>query len=89
MTTDELTETITKSLFGVAPDLEGEEIAPDETFADQFEIDSMDFLNFVIALNKATGVDLPEADYPKLATMSDATVYLQARMASAKGARHD
>ena len=62
MTNDELTETITTSLFGVAPDLEGEEIAPDETFADQFEIDSMDFLNFVSALLIATGVDIPEAD---------------------------
>ena len=32
------------ALFSVAPDLEGEEIVPDETFRDQFEIDSIDFL---------------------------------------------
>ena len=83
MTHDELTKLIRKKLFDVAPDLEGEEIAPDETFADQFEIDSMDFLNFVIALHKATGVDIPEADYPKLTTLSGATAYLQSRLASA------
>lgn len=89
MTNDELTELIRKSLFDVAPDLEGEEISADQTFADQFEIDSMDFLNFVIALHKATGVDIPEADYPKLTTMSGATGYLQSRMALANRSQRD
>ena len=80
MTNDELRDLIKRTLFDVAPDLEGEEIVPDETFADQFEIDSMDFLNLVVGLHKATGIDIPEADYPKLATFSGATAYLQSRL---------
>lgn len=76
MNTDELTTLVTTTLFNVAPDLEGETIAPAETFRDQFEIDSMDFLNFVIGLNKATGVEIPEADYPRLETLNGAVAYL-------------
>ena len=84
MTNDELSDLVKQTLFDVAPDLEGEEIAPDETFADQFEIDSMDFLNFIIGLHKATGVDIPESDYSNLVTLSGATSYLEIRIAPAK-----
>ena len=83
MTNIELEELIKRALLDVAPDLEGEEIAPDETFADQFEIDSMDFLNFIIGLHKATGVEIPEVDYLKLTTLASATGYLQSRLTSA------
>jgi len=77
MTDDELAELIKSTLTGVAPDIEGEEFDPDETFREQFEIDSMDFLNFVIALHKATGVEIPEADYPQLQTLSGAIAYMK------------
>lgn len=76
MTEQELTQLIQKSLYDVAPDIEGEAIAPDKTFRDQFEIDSMDFLNLIVALHKATGIDIPEADYPKLDTLNKAVRYL-------------
>jgi acyl carrier protein len=78
MTDDELAELVKTTLIGVAPDIEGEDFDPNETFRDQFEIDSMDFLNFVIALHKVTGVDIPEADYPRLQTVSDTVAYLKA-----------
>ena len=77
MTDQELQEIITKALFDVAPDIEGEIIDRDETFADQFEIDSMDFLNFVVGLHKATGINIPEADHPKLSNMADCIAYLK------------
>lgn len=82
MTDQELRDLITKTLFDIAPDLEGEIIDPGETFADQFEIDSMDFLNFIIGLHKATGAEIPEADYPKLSTLSGCVVYLQSALKS-------
>lgn len=72
-----LSDLVKTCLFGVAPDLEGEPIAPDEPFRDQLEIDSMDFLNFIIALHKATGIDVPEKDYPRLETLSGCLRYLQ------------
>jgi acyl carrier protein len=46
-------------------------------FRDQFEIDSMDFLNFIIALHEATGVDIPEVDYPLLETLGGCVAYIQ------------
>ena len=39
----------------------------------------MDFLNFVAALHKATGVDIPEADYRKLFTLAGVQKYLSAQ----------
>jgi hypothetical protein len=36
----------------------------------------MDLLNFVIGIHKALKVDIPEADYPKLATLDGCLSYL-------------
>lgn len=66
-------------LFQVAPELEGEEIDPNEPFREQFEIDSMDFLNLMIGLNKATGIEIPEEDYPQLESLSGCVAYLKRR----------
>ena len=79
MTDPEMTELVKATLFGVAPDLEGETVKPDIPFRDQFEIDSMDFLNFIIALHKKTGIDIPEREYPKLDSLSGAVRYLKAK----------
>jgi acyl carrier protein len=83
MTDQELTTLVTETLFSVAPDLEGETVEPDATFRAQFEIDSMDFLNFIIALSRKTGLEIPEADYPGLETLSGAVAYLKAHAAGA------
>jgi acyl carrier protein len=75
----ELTELVKRTLFDVAPDLEGEAIDPETPFRDQFEFDSMDFLNFIIGLHQATGKEIPEADYPQLASLKDCVSYLKAK----------
>jgi acyl carrier protein len=85
MTDAELMDIVKATLFSVAPDLEGEIVKPDETFRDQFEIDSMDFLNFVIGLNKRTGLEIPETDYPQLQTAADAVAYLRRHWSGASG----
>lgn len=77
MTDAELLDLVKQTLLSVAPDLEGETVDPDQTFREQFEIDSMDFLNFVVGLNKRTGVEIPEADYPKLQSAAGAVDYLR------------
>ena len=43
---------------------------------DQLDIDSMDFLNFVIAMNERTGIEIPESDYGELATLTGCVTYL-------------
>jgi acyl carrier protein len=85
MTDSELMDVVKRTLISVAPDLEGERFDPDQTFRDQFEIDSMDFLNFVIGLNKQTGLEIPEADYSQIQTLSGAADYLRTRWPRAFG----
>ena len=43
------------------------------------DIDSFDFLNFLIGLNEATGVEIPEADYGQLTSLNTLVTYIQAR----------
>jgi acyl carrier protein len=80
MTDEERAQLVRKVLFSVAPDLEAETIEPDTTFREQLEIDSMDFMNFVIGLSKAIGQDIPEMDYPELETLDGAVAYLRRRV---------
>ena len=51
----------------------------DERLRDQLDLDSMDFLNFLIAVDEHVGVDIPERDYGKLRTLNDCGRYLQER----------
>lgn len=80
MTTKDLGQLVKTALYAVAPDIEGEPMDPRVPFNQQFEFDSMDFLNFVIGLSKATGLALPEKDYPRLTTVDSATAYLAERL---------
>jgi acyl carrier protein len=59
-----------------APEADPARVKPDVSFRDQLDLDSMDVLNFVIALHQALGVDVPEVDYPKLATLDGCVEYL-------------
>ena len=76
MNTEEIKTTILRALARIAPEADLDGLAPDVEFRDQFDIDSFDFLTFIIALDEATGVDIPEADYQQLSTLSDAIAYL-------------
>ena len=72
----ELREQVLKALASVAPELDEATLAPDRSFRDQLDIDSMDFLNYVIALHEALGVDILEADQPQLQSIDGAVAYL-------------
>ena len=80
MTEDEIRQAVIAALTSVAPDLEGEPIEPSTPFRDQFDFDSMDLLNFAIALHRSLGVEIPEIDYPKVATLDGSIAYLAARI---------
>jgi acyl carrier protein len=67
---------IIESLTKVAPDADRSALDPDVNFRDQFEIDSVDFLGFVLDLEKKLGIKIPEVDYPKLSSMSGCLAYL-------------
>lgn len=80
MTPEQLTELVTNALYEVAPDLKGEPMDPKARFSEQFEFDSMDFLNFVTSLHRSTGLELPEKDYPRLASLERAVAYLAEKL---------
>ncbi len=56
-------------------------IAPEVPFRDQLDIDSVDYLNFVLALERAFGVRVPEADCPRLSTLGGCVRFLSAATA--------
>lgn len=80
MTRDELQALLVSELQTIAPEIEGEDIDPDDDLRDAFDIDSMDFLNFIIAVHQALKVDIPESDYPQLVTLNGALSYLENAM---------
>ena len=77
---DETTALIRRAVADVAPDAELDGVDPTADLAEQLELDSMDFLNIVVAVNEATGIEIPERDYPPLATLDGFAAYLAARL---------
>jgi acyl carrier protein len=82
VTPAEIRALVLRSLREVAPEVDPRQVAPGVDLREQLEIDSMDFLNFVIGLHQATGADIPEADYPKLQTLDACVAYLAAKLAA-------
>jgi acyl carrier protein len=80
MTKDEIRQALIDALSSVAPEGEYDRLKPDRPLRDQLDIDSYDFLNVMVALHDALGVDIPEADYQKLATLNAAVDYLSGRL---------
>jgi len=80
MNAEQLKSTVLDALSDVAPELERDKIDPRIDLREQLDLDSMDFLNFVVGLHKALGVDIPEADYRKIATLDACVAYLAAKM---------
>jgi acyl carrier protein len=66
------------ALAEVAPEVDPGEIDPARDLGEQLEIDSIDFLNLVVAVAQRTGVEVPESDYPQLRTVDGAVAYLAA-----------
>ena len=80
MTTDEIRDTVLRMLGEIAPEADLAAIEPDVDFRDQLDLDSMDFLNFVIAVDQELHVEIAEADYPRLSTLDGFVAYLGERL---------
>ncbi|HZD26019.1 MAG TPA: acyl carrier protein [Alphaproteobacteria bacterium] len=78
--TDERIKAIVLEVLGsIAPEIDAGAIDPQASFRDQLDIDSMDFLNFIIALHERLKVEIPETDYPRLSSLAGCVAYLQAK----------
>lgn len=80
MTTDEIRDTVLRMLVEIAPEADPAQIKADVDFRDQLDLDSMDLLNFVIAVDRELAVDIPESDYPRIGTLDTFVAYLAERM---------
>jgi acyl carrier protein len=76
MTNDEARQLIRTVLRQVAPEADLDQVAPGETLQEALDLDSMDFLNFVVGLHEATGLEIPERDYRQLSTAEGCVAYL-------------
>jgi acyl carrier protein len=81
VTKDDIRQAVIEALGNIAPETEPGSIDPEADLREALDIDSMDFLNLMIALHGRLGVDIPEADYPRLISIEAATSYLAAKLA--------
>ena len=81
MNPDDIRRTVVTALCDVAPEIEADKLDPKAELRSTLDLDSMDFLNFVLGLHKALGIDIPESDYRKLASLDACVAYIAARLA--------
>lgn len=71
---------LTEELHRIAPDVAIADIDPTADLREEFDIDSIDFLNLVTALGQRLGLEMPEADYPKFHSFDALSAYLQKKV---------
>ena len=79
MSESDIKAVLLEELGNLAPETDPAALAPDADLRDSLDLDSMDFLNLMIALDRRLGVAIPEADYGKLRTLRAALDYLAAK----------
>jgi acyl carrier protein len=80
MNSENIRAVVITELSNIAPEADLAAVPPHTDIREALDIDSMDFLNFVAAIHKRLGVDVPERDYPKLFTLAGAIDYLVIRL---------
>jgi acyl carrier protein len=80
MNREELCKTILDVLAGIAPEIEPSSIAPEKLLRDQVDLDSADWLNFLVALHGKLGVDIPDTDVGKLTTLDKLADYCEKKL---------
>lgn len=73
---DHIRAAVIAAITDIAPEVEDIELVGDVPLRRQVDLDSMDWLNVLINLRSALGVDIPESDYARLGTLDDLVAYL-------------
>ncbi|MDR2673826.1 MAG: acyl carrier protein [Opitutaceae bacterium] len=76
MTKDECKQAVIEIIADIAPDEDLGGLKHDVRLRDQLQLDSMDFLDIVMELRKRHGIEVPESDYPRLASLDSCADYL-------------
>lgn len=76
MTPEQARAAVAAALADIAPDVETAALRGDAPLREQAEIDSFDFLNFLLKLKDTSGVEVPETDYRAIETLNGLVTYL-------------
>ncbi len=76
MSKTEIKTIVLQAIHRIAPESDPEHLDPDVPFRDQFDFDSVDFVNLMEQLQEAFHRMIPETDYPGLATLNGCLAYL-------------
>ena len=82
MTENEIRDRIVAILKSIAPEADLSTLQPGRNLRDQLDIDSMDMLNFVIAIDSELQLAIPESEYSRLTTLDDCVRYVTGRLGS-------
>lgn len=80
MKEEQIKNTIIEILGRIAPEVDLDILSLQQNLRATLDIDSYDFLNFIIGINEKLGVNIPESDYGKLQTLADMLNYLSERV---------
>ncbi len=80
MTRDEIKDMILEIIEDIDEEAEFDQLDPDKPLRDQLDLDSMDFLDIVMELRKRYKLQIPEEEYPELATLTSCVNYLEPRL---------
>ena len=80
MTRDEIKDMILEIIEDIDEDADFDELDADQPLRDQLDLDSMDFLDIVMELRKRYKLQIPEEDYPELATLTSCVNYLEPKL---------
>lgn len=76
---NDIRSTILEQLTRIAPEVVEEDLDPAQPLRDQIDLDSIDWLNLVIGLHEALGIDIPEAEYGRLVTLNDVVEFVRSK----------
>ena len=78
MTQTETKKILFELLQQIAPDIDPTTLEMDENIREELGIDSFDFLQFIVALDEAFGIETAEEDYGKIDTLNALINYVNA-----------
>jgi len=80
MTRDDINDVIIEIIQDIDEDAQMDGLNPDDPLRDQLDLDSMDFLDIVMELRKRYKLQIPEEDYPELASLTSCVNYLEPKL---------
>jgi acyl carrier protein len=76
MNASDIRALVIQVLAGIAPEADLSTVGESEDLREALDLDSMDFLNFIVGLSQGSGRSIPEVDYPHCFTLQGLVAYL-------------